>query len=140
MVGRAEGSVRRTWGKAALAQHLERRRGAILEQVSINVQEVLPILTLENPVPHPDFLEKGSRSSLDIRHHGVSMNGGVISSAQDKGYAPHPFRRVGMRCSDVPMESATRSGTPTWAQRRTPEGCTPPERFQAPAAHQRAAR
>jgi hypothetical protein len=48
----------------ALAQHLERRRRAVLQQVVVDVEQRLAILALEDAVGRPDLFEERGNAGV----------------------------------------------------------------------------
>jgi len=62
MVGRREGEVRPAHTEAALAQHLEGGRRAVLHEVAIDVQQALAVVALHHDVRLPDLVKERKRS------------------------------------------------------------------------------
>jgi hypothetical protein len=65
MIGGCEGARRHAWRELALAQHLEGGRGAVLQQVTVDVQQALAVVALDDAVLLPDLVEQ--RRWVDCR-------------------------------------------------------------------------
>ncbi len=59
MVGRGEGAGGRARRDPALAQHLERGRRAVLQEMAVDIEQGLAVLTLDDDVRAPDLVEQG---------------------------------------------------------------------------------
>ena len=75
MIRRCENPLRRTRRDAALAQHFKGRRGAVMDEVTINIKQNLTIFAFQDAVAHPDLVEHGQGFRCGVLHHARDHSG-----------------------------------------------------------------
>jgi hypothetical protein len=75
MVRCCENPLWRAGRDAALAQHLEGRRGTVMDEMAINIEQNLTIFAFQDAVAHPDLVEHCQGLKCGVLHHARDHSG-----------------------------------------------------------------